>query len=121
MRKYLFLFICLFYAIPVFAGIYENAVAGNKDVLLYLYTKDCMMCKRFDPEFEHLKKVYPNLNFISVDAETAYGARLMWKFRGRYVPYLVLTKHKSSKSAVIHPSCSLDEMCMERVLKEFKG
>ena len=109
MIKKMFLFICLFLTIPAFAGVYEDAVAGNKDVFLYIYTKNCMMCQKFNPEFEQLKKAYPNLKFISVDAETPYGSRLMWKFRGRYVPYLVLTKHKSGKSAVIQPSCSLDE------------
>ena len=106
---------------PAFAGVYENAVSGDKDVILYLYTQDCMMCKRFNPRFEQLKKIYPDLNFVAVDAETPYGSRLMWKFRAKYVPFLILTGHKSGKSAVIKPSCTMDEMCMNRALKGFNG
>jgi len=120
MLKKILLILCLI-TLPVFAGVYESALSGDKDVVLYLYTQDCMMCQRFNPKFEQLKKTYLDLKFVSVDAETPYGSRLMWKFRARYVPFLVLTGHKTGKSAEIKPSCSLDEMCMGRALKGFKG
>ncbi len=116
-----FLLILCFACIPAFAGVYESAVSGDKDVILYLYTQDCMMCQRFNARYEQMKKAYPDLKFVSVDAETPYGSRLMWKFRARYVPYLILTGHKTGKSAVINPSCSMDELCMNRALKGFKG
>ncbi len=104
-------------AAPVYAGSFESALSEKKDVLLYLYTQDCIMCKRFNPRFEQLKKTYPDIKFLSVDAQTSYGMKLMSKFRGRYVPFLVITGHKSGKSAVINPSCSIDDLCMARAIK----
>lgn len=107
--------------IPAYAGIYDEALKGNKNVLLYLYTSDCRACRSFVNVYDELAKTNKDFKFVKVDAETKEGLSLMRKFRGYYVPYIVLTNPQSKKSAVIKPYCSMDSLCLERALKNFKG
>lgn len=106
---------------PVFSGTYENALAKNKNVFLYLYTPECSVCKNFESIYTNLSKSNKDFAFVKVNANTAYGYNLLKKYRGHYVPYIILTNSKTNKSVNITHSCVMDEMCMSRALKSFKG
>ena len=108
-------------SLPVFAGTYEDALSGNKNVLLYMYTDECSMCKAYTPFFNKLAKEHADINFVKVNAHTFEGAKLMRKFGARYVPFVVLSSPKTKNTSVVNPYCSIDEICMERAIKNFKG
>jgi len=110
-----------FVSLPAFAGLYDNAMSGNKNVLLYLYTDECKMCKAYTPFFNKLSKEHTDINFVKINAHTYEGAKLMRKFGSGYVPFIVLSNPKTKNTSVVNPYCSIDELCMERVLKKFKG
>ena len=116
-----FVLVLCFLCLPVFAGTYENALSGNKNVLLYLYTDECSMCKAYTPFFNKLTKEHTDINFVKINAHTLDGAKLMRKFGARYVPFVVLSSPKMKNTSVISPYCSMDELCMERAIKNFKG
>ena len=110
-----------FMSLPVFAGVYENAMSGTKNVLLYMYTDECKMCKVYTPFFNQLAKKHTDIKFVKINAHSFEGAKLMRKFGGGYVPFVVLSSPKTKNTSVVNPYCSVDEICMERVLKNFKG
>ena len=56
---------------------------------------------------------------VKADADTLYGLNLLKKFKGRYIPYVVMTDSKTKKSSVISPYCTVDKLCLERALKAF--
>ena len=120
MLKRLLLLLC-FLCLPVFAGTYEDALSGSKNVLLYMYTDECSMCKAFTPLYNKLAKEHKDINFVKVNAHTFEGVKLMRKFGASYVPFVVLSSPKAKSASVINPYCSMDEICMERVIKNFKG
>ena len=47
--------------------------------------------------------------------------RLMLKFKGRYVPYIILTSSKTKKSVSLNHTCVMDEVCLMRAIKSFNG
>ena len=106
---------------PVYAGVFEDAMKGNDNILLYIYGENCSMCKTFAPVIDNFSQTHKNLMYVKVSADTQYGMNLMRKFNGRYVPFVVIISPKSKKSAVITPYCSINEMCLERAVKSFKG
>jgi len=116
--KKLFVFFILL-CTPAFAGVYEDALSKNDKVLLYFYIPECSSCKLFDSVYDEVMPHYKDIKPIKVNARTSYGAHLMQKFRGKYVPYIILTKSKTNKSVQISPYCAVDTTCMERALKNF--
>jgi thiol-disulfide isomerase/thioredoxin len=110
----------MFTALPSFAGVYEDALKGKENVLLYLYTPYCRTCKLMEPYFDQTVKSHDNLKGVKVNAQTVYGSRLMYKFNGRHVPYIVMSSPKGKKSVMVEPGCLVDEVCVERVLKGLK-
>ena len=44
----------------------------------------------------------------------------MQKFKGRYVPYVVLANGKKNKAVTIDASCVANSICFERAQKSFK-
>ena len=108
-------------SLPVFAGEYENAMAGKNNVLLYLYTDECRMCQAYTPFFNKLSQKHTDVKFVKINANSYDGVRLVRKFGVRYIPFVVLSSPKTKNTSVINPYCSIDELCMERVLKKFKG
>ena len=119
--KNLVTLLMLFCITPVYAGVYEDAMKGDKDVLLYLYTPYCKACNVMQPYFDDVIKSHKELNGVKVNADTFYGMSLMRKFKGRYVPYIVFSSPRTGKSVSINYSCVMDDVCMERALKGLKG
>ena len=121
LKKFSAIFLLLSVANSVFAGSYEEALKKSNNVFLYLYTKDCKTCKVFDSTFNSIQKQNKDYAFVKIDAESTYGSNLMHKFRGRYVPYVVLSDKKNNKSVNVSHSCVMDEICLIRAMKSFKG
>ena len=106
--------------LPALAGEVENAINKGNNVFLYLYTSDCSYCKKFSPRYDKLAKMYDGqYNFFKIDASTAYGRDLMIKYRGMYVPYVLLLNRK--KGVQVNPDCLLDSVCIEKNMKFFRG
>ena len=103
------------------AGSYEDALKKNDNVFLYFYINDCRTCKTFDQIYNSIKKQNTDYAYVKVNANTLYGAQLISKFRGRYVPFIILTNSKSGKSVNVNHTCVMDEVCLIRALKSFKG
>ena len=120
MKKFITIML-LILAFPAYAGIYENALKDNKIIFLYIYTPDCSACKKFTPIYNDLSKQHNEMNFIKVNADTLYGVNLLRKFKGSYIPYVVLTDSKTKKTSVVAPYCTYDRMCLERAIKNFKN
>ena len=105
--------------IPVSAGELENALSQNKNIFLYFFTPECGSCSMFTPRYNKLSKMYDkHYTFIKLNASTQYGNSVFRKFRGRYVPYVVLINSKN-KVAQIDPSCLMNTECSERELMKF--
>ncbi len=120
MLKKIFIIFAVFCTLPVFAGEIENTIAKGNNVFLYLYTPDCGYCKQFAPRYNKLSKMYDGqYNFYKVDASTAYGYSLMQKYRGQYVPYVLLLN--KNKGVHISPDCLSDTACIEKNMKHFRG
>ena len=68
-----------------------------------------------------IQKSNKDYGYVKVNAETSYGMRLMIKYRGRFVPYIVLTNSKTKKSVNVNHSCVMNELCLIRAMKNFKG
>ena len=111
----------MLFALPVFAGEYENALKKSDSVFLYLYSSDCRTCKAFDKIYYDMAKQNNDFEFVRINADTPYGARLIRKFKGKFVPYIILTNSKTNRSVNVIHSCVMDEMCLIRALKSFKG
>ena len=103
-----------------YAGSYEDALKKNDKVFMYLYIPQCKTCKAFDNIYYNLQKQIKDYGFVRINAETAYGARLLAKYKGMYVPYIILTDSKTKKSVNVNHTCVMDEVCLIRVMKSFK-
>ena len=105
---------------PVFAGELENAIKDNDYVFLYLYTKSCGLCNKFNPFYEQATKNHNNkYKFVKIDADTNYGLRIMRHYRGYYVPYVVLLDTKANKGAQIGTNCLLSSACLNHAVNSF--
>ncbi len=119
MIKKLLTFIILCFMGQVFAGEFENAVKSNKFVFLYLYSPDCGYCQKFQPVYNKLAKENKDFSFVKVNTYNIDGYKLMRKFKGRYVPYIILYNSEQQNAAQVSPACYMNEVCMTRALKEF--
>ena len=120
MLKKCLLILVLTLFLPAFAGEVENAINKGYNVFLYLYTPNCGYCKKFSPRYDKLSKMYDGqYNFFKIDASTDYGRDLIIKYRGMYVPYVLLLNNK--KGVQVHPDCLMDNVCIERNMKYFRG
>lgn len=118
MFKKCLLFLLLISSLPVYAGKLEDALKSKGKVFLYLYTPDCGYCTKFSPRYDKLSKMYgERCAFLKVDASTPYGYELMKKYKGRYVPYVLLIN--SNKAEVVTPSCLSDNACIENEIRNF--
>ena len=105
---------------PSFAGELENAIRDNDYVFLYLYTKNCGYCKKFNPVYE---KTYKNHNtkykFVKIDADSRYGEQILRHYRAYYVPYVVLINTKANKNVQVASNCLLSTACINNAVKNF--
>ena len=120
MMKKLLILLCML-IIPAYAGTYEDALKSSDMVFLYLYTPDCRVCKEFDKTYNQLPKQNKDFKFVKVNVETSYGRRLILKYKGRFVPYIILTNSRTNKSVNVNHSCVMDEMCLLRALNSFQN
>ena len=119
MLKRFIVFLCLVIASSVFAGELENALKQNKNVFLYFYTPDCWYCKKFSTNYTKLSQTYDKqYKFIKFDASTPYGYNLFKKYKGKYVPYIVLINSKNN-AAQVDPNCLVNTVCAEKALTKF--
>ena len=117
LKKCLLVFslLCL---IPAWAGELEDALASKDKVFLYMYTKDCSYCKKFNPIYNKVSETHTkDYAFVKIDAETPYGRNMMRQFRAGFVPYVLVMNAKQAK--FINPVCLLDTACVEKELKNF--
>ena len=119
MKKFFLLLTLL--TLPAYAGIYEDSLSKNDKVFLYFYTPECGTCRAFDSIYDELIPQHKDYKFVKVNARTAYGAHLMQKFRGKYVPYIILSNSKTKKNVEVVPYCAMNSLCIERALTNFKG
>ena len=121
MLKKLVILTSLIFALPAYAGEYENALMTGNSVFLYLYTKECRYCKQFNPIYEKLTDgTYKNnYKFLKIDANTEYGGNLMRMFRASYVPFVVLVDAKRQVMSGVTPTCLLNQSCVDKELKLF--
>ena len=104
--------------LPVFAGEVEDALKAGNNVLLYLHTPVCGYCKKFNPKYEKLAKKYNNkFKFIKIDASTQYGRELMYRYRGMFVPYVIVIK--KDNAGIIPTQCLMDSVCAEKAIEQF--
>ena len=118
LKKYLIALVAML-ILPVFAGDVENAVCRGHNVLLYLYSQDCGYCKLFSKKYDKLSKMYDGqYNFFKLDAGTPYGHDLLVRYKGTYVPYVILIRN--NKTHRVEPKCLLEMACVEKELKDFR-
>ena len=104
---------------PVYAGTYEDALSKSDKVFLYFYTPNCSSCRYFDKTYNELKATNKDYEFVKVNANTLYGAHLINKYKGKYVPYIILTNSKTNKSVNVNHLCLMEQVCLTRALKSF--
>ena len=113
----LFLFLSL---IPAYAGTVEEAMKSQKKVFIYLYTKNCGYCIKFNPIYEKIKDKFCNkCKFIKLDAETPYGMKIMQDLQGVFVPYTIFIDNKHKKLYKLQLDCLLDYACMVNAVDVF--
>lgn len=106
-------------SLPVFAGEVENSLNQGHNVFLYLYSSNCGYCKLFAPKYDKLSKMYDGqYNFYKFNAGTQYGHDLLLRYKGHYVPYVLLINNK--KTIQILPNCLSDMVCVEKEMKLFR-
>lgn len=119
MKRFLLILILILF-LPAFAGEYEDALQKYDKIFLYFYTQECSYCKKFEPIFEKISKLYgEKCKFVKVDANSNYGSKLSRSFYLKFVPYVVLVESKKERGLVISPNCLLEYACTGRVVEDF--
>ena len=59
--------------LPSYAGELEDALKANSKVFLYVYTKECGYCVKFNPIYDSVSKKYAkDCKFVKINAATPY-------------------------------------------------
>lgn len=118
-KKILCILSCLI-VLPAFAGVFENAIANNEKVFLYMYTPTCGYCVKFNPIYNKLASKYSNkCKFLKLDLNTAYGMQLAQKFNVTSIPYVVTIDNNKKSTSRINPKCLMDYACTDSVVNKF--
>lgn len=105
---------------PAFSGDFEEARRTNNKIFLYMYTKDCSYCVKFNPVYEKLFQKYGgNCKFLKINADTEYGGSLMRGLGAYYVPYVALVDNSKKSVSTINPTCLLSFACTQDVMVKF--
>lgn len=121
MFKRFLLLIALLFILPANAGEIADALDKGHNVFLYIFSHDCKYCDAFDPIYDKLLKEYNGkYSFFKIDSSTNYGRRIMYEFRATYVPYVMLMNSTQKKAMNLHPTCLLDNKCLNSEMKKFR-
>lgn len=122
-KYYLLAFVILIIDVTrINAGELEQALNSGTRTFLYLYTQRCGFCTKFTPKYNKLSKMYEGgYKFVKLDANTAYGNKILRSYGGYYVPYVLLLDPKRNKATQILPSCLDDLVCIEGKMKDFSS
>lgn len=102
------------------AGVYEDALKQNERVFLYIYTKKCGYCVKFNPVYEKLATKYGSkCKFVKVDGNTEYGLFLSRAFGIKFVPFVAIVNSRKGESAMIPPNCLLHFECSDDIMRSF--
>ena len=114
------LIISVGFILSAHTGEFDNVINNNENVFLYLYTKNCSYCIKFNPIYNKIAKKYSNnYKFIKIDADSAYGSSLMRDIQAHYVPYVVIFNHSKQVVKSIEPICLLSYACTQYELEKF--
>ena len=120
MKKRVFAIVMLFLFLNFMQKVCASEVNQAKNLFLYLYTPQCGYCTKFNANFQKLAQAYgEKYNFVKVDATTQSGKSLMRNYRAFYVPFVLISDTKKSKSIQIAPDCLLSYACVEGALNVF--
>ena len=108
-----FLCILMFLGVlPAFSGEFEEASKTNRKIFLYMYTKNCSYCVKFNPIYEKVSQKYGgNCKFLKINADTEYGYSLMRGLNAYYVPYVAMVDNNKKVLKTINPTCMLNYGC----------
>ena len=121
-RIIIMIFFFFGYVCPVYSGELENSLEAGENIFLYLYTKNCGYCEKFNPVYKKIETTFnKNIKFIKIDAYTAYGRYLMKSFKANYVPYVVFINSKSNDAVEFAPNCLLSYSCSEKALRDMSN
>ena len=103
-------------------NVFVNSVQAqaNTKTLLYLYSSDCGYCIKFNPIYKKISEAFAGkCNFKKVDARTAEGQRLMQKYNGVFVPYVLIIDDEKNYKAYLTPNCILSYACTSSAVENF--
>ena len=64
MLKKILCILSVFVILPAFSGELEDAAKIHDKIFLYLYTKDCSYCVKFNPVYNNISKSMLILNMV---------------------------------------------------------
>ena len=116
-------FLCIlsvFLALPAVCGEFEEATKTYNKIFLYLYTKDCSYCVKFNPVYNIISQKYANnCKFLKINADTEYGGSLMRGLGAFYVPYVALIDNPKRIVSTINPTRLLNKACTYDAMEKF--
>ncbi len=120
MIKKIFVLFAFLLVPPVIAGQFEDAMATNENVFLYIYTPQCGYCMKFSQNYRRLISAYgQKCKFVKINGETPYGVNLATKLRANYVPFVALINSKANKGEIISSDCLLEYSCVSNKVNLF--
>ena len=106
--------------LPAYSGEYEEATRTSDKIFLYMYTKNCSYCVKFNPVYKKISEKYNgNCKFLKIDADTEYGGSLMRSLNAYYVPYVALIDNNKLTLKTIAPTCMLNYGCAMDAVDKF--
>lgn len=118
MKKLVLLLLLLGVSVSVFAN--NIRMQANTKTLLYLYSPSCGYCVKFEPIFKKVSETFAGkCIFKKVDASSAEGQKLMQKYNGVFVPYVLILDDKTNYKAYISPNCIMSYACTSSAVENF--
>ena len=121
MKKFVIALIFILFLIPVFAAQYDNTTSSRqKKMVIYLYTNECGVCKRFNPIFNSISSKYgQKCTFKKINANTQEGYNVLRRFNVRYVPFVIIQDNAARDARPIEYGCFMDHSCFDAVVDNF--
>ena len=120
MIKRLLCILSMLITLPAFCGEFEEAARTHNKIFLYLYTKDCGYCVKFDPVYKKISQIYgANCKFLKINADSEYGTSLMRSLNAYYVPFVVVIDNDKRVAHSISPTCLLSYSCTQDKMNKF--